>query len=174
MWTEDNEINDAMAFAFKCMKVDPYPIRVRWSARLRTSAGVAYPKACKSRWHNTPEIKLSTKLLARATPEQRRTTIIHETLHVLVERALYEARKATSGHGIVWQWAMEVCGLEPTPYHGLDLTGIAPGAYTTCACGVFYSRPKTVKRIRAGVRMICKRCRQEASIAGGKHENAPM
>ncbi|WP_013627292.1 SprT family zinc-dependent metalloprotease [Rubinisphaera brasiliensis] len=66
-------------------------------------------------------IRISPLIWERATHEQRRETIIHETCHIV---AYHLHGLAIKPHGIEWKSAMAKCGVEPVVTHDIDLVGI--------------------------------------------------
>lgn len=69
----------------------------------------------------TKQIRLSgSELWARATPEQRRQTIIHEACHI-VQALLSPSERP---HGPVWRQLMVKCGLEPKRCHSVSRAGL--------------------------------------------------
>lgn len=92
-------------------------IRVRWNKRFtRKFADAAYG-TCPPRGR----IRISPMIWERATPEQRRETIIHETCHVV---AYHLHGLAIKPHGVEWRQAMDNCGVEPVRCHNIPLIGI--------------------------------------------------
>ena len=67
-------------------------IQLEWNTRYRTVAGRAI--------HSAMTIRISTKLWERSTPEEKRTTIIHETCHI-VAREKYSNSGRIAAHGNV-------------------------------------------------------------------------
>ncbi|WP_013627514.1 SprT family zinc-dependent metalloprotease [Rubinisphaera brasiliensis] len=92
-------------------------IRVRWNKRfIRKFADAGYG-ICPPRGR----IRISPMIWERATPEQRRETIIHEACHIV---AYHLHGLAIKPHGVEWRRAMESCGVEPVVTHNVDLVGI--------------------------------------------------
>jgi predicted SprT family Zn-dependent metalloprotease len=154
MWTDDPQINDALAWTFTHLGQNPYPVQIKWSKRMTRCAGIARPRIFT--------ITLSTHLWARATAEQRRMVVIHEACHIIVERWAIQHGYRSSHHGRRWQLAMLACGLPPEPYHEINVGGLAKGAYIECACHREWSRPGLVNKIlRGSGRIRCVKCRTE-------------
>lgn len=153
MWTNDKQINEAMAHTFRCLGVDPYPVKVRWSTRMTKAAGMAWPRR--------PEIAFSSRLWPRATEEQRRQIIIHETCHIIVGRNFGRNRDP---HGSMWHTAMLRCGVRPDVYHNISVAGIAAGAYVQCKCNREWTSRRLVQRIFNFPGLIrCRRCKHGLS-----------
>ncbi len=92
-------------------------IRVRWNRRfVRKFADAGYG-ACPPRG----QIRISPFIWERATTEQRRETIIHETCHIV---AFHLHGPAIKPHGIEWKAAMAKCEVEPIRCHNIPLIGI--------------------------------------------------
>lgn len=69
-------------------------------------------------------IRLSASALwRRASPEERRNTVIHELAHILANCSA----KRNVGHGRVWKSTMIRLGLAPKRCHAVDRTGLRRG-----------------------------------------------
>jgi SprT protein len=116
-------------------------ITVEWNRRFTRRMGDAFysPFAYKAR------IRLSTPLWERASYDERRDTVIHETCHVI---AAYKFGYLPP-HGPEWRKAMRKCGVEPIRGHTVDRTGLArrQRRYVLCDC-------PTEKKCRIGVRLF--------------------
>ena len=106
---------------FACEKNDAeelaQAIIVEFNPRFRRRMG----DACYSVYSYRARIRLSTPLWARASTEDRRETVIHETCHVIVK---YRFDPFVPDHGVQWQTAMRNCGVEPLRFHRIDRTGL--------------------------------------------------
>lgn len=93
-------------------------IRVRWNERfVKKFADAGYGR-------NPPRgiIRIGARIWERATEEERRDTIIHETCHIA---AFHQFGIEIKPHGAEWKTAMEKCGVEPVRCHDVNLFGIA-------------------------------------------------
>lgn len=131
-------------------------VTVRWSARLTTTAGLAYP--------HRDLIRLNPRLAAFGTAEIERT-LLHELAHLLArERA---GRRRIAPHGPEWRRACRDLGLPdearchdlPLPRRSVERRHI----YRCPACAVEVRR---VRPFRAAV--ACFACCK--SRAGGKYD----
>jgi SprT protein len=96
-------------------------IQVEWKTRFTRRLGDALynPRSYQAR------IRLSVPLWERATEEERRETVVHETCHVI---AGYQFGSVPS-HGVEWKEAMRKCGLKPIPTHSV---GNRSGVFLPC------------------------------------------
>lgn len=111
-------------------------------------------------------IELSAPLWSRATPAQRRQTIVHEVCHLVAGLG--------HGHGPCWRAAMRHCGLVPLRYHSVDRTGLVRRTrHVRVYCGCVTSLERSALRLvsaaratkmRRGWRYVCRRCRQDLSL----------
>lgn len=92
-------------------------IRVRWNRRFTRRFADASYRTCPLRGR----IRISPMIWARATPEQRRETVIHEACHVV---SYHQHGPTIKPHGMEWRQAMLACNVEPVATHNIDLTGI--------------------------------------------------
>jgi predicted SprT family Zn-dependent metalloprotease len=119
--------------------------------------------------HFTGRIRLSKPLWPRATPEERRSTTIHETCHIVQRyRELKAGRPRSDAHGFVWKALMIECGLTPKRCHkvnrdGLKRTVARVQAY--CGCDEGHQITKTRRtKMRRGKLYTCKRCRHSLRL----------
>jgi SprT protein len=114
---DDRHIRQWIKFACDCNGVSELAqvIVVEWNRRFTRRLGdAAYsPTTYRAR------IRLS--LWPRASEEDRRETIIHETCHLV---AFYQ-HGFVAAHGHEWRLAMRNCGVEPLRLHTVDRTGLA-------------------------------------------------
>jgi predicted SprT family Zn-dependent metalloprotease len=106
---------------------------------------------------------LSIALWSRASEQDRRETVIHETCHVIVG---YKHGFLASHHGAEWKQAMKNCGVEPVRTHNVDRTGLArqqrrfilldcpaEGVESKCRCTA-----RDYNRLRRGKELWRKKC----------------
>lgn len=107
---------------------------LEWSNRMTKAMGSAIirKRAAKLDGGPTHIIKLSTKLFARATPEQQRQTVIHEACHIIDSLK----NEKPMSHGSTWRACMRACGAAPERCHSVDTTGLTKRHLWVCAkCG---------------------------------------
>ena len=92
-------------------------IVVEWNQRFTRRMGDASynPFTYRAR------IRLSIPLWPRASEQERRETVIHETCHCIVK---YKHGPFVSDHGEEWRQAMRACGVEPLRTHNVDRSGL--------------------------------------------------
>jgi SprT protein len=140
-------------------------IRLTWSARFIARMGDA-------RWdgrHGLGIIRLSRPLWPKASDEERRETVIHETCHVIADRRF----GGKQGHGPRWRHMMALCGYPaPQRCHSVDREAIQQRrerkrvevrARCGCAGGVVVG-PVQARRIRAGMAYRCRTCSQRVAL----------
>ena len=115
-------------------------VQIEWNPRFTRRTGDAM--YCPHSYRAT--IRLSLPLWRRASEEQRRETVLHETCHVIAEYKF----GILPPHGSEWKQAMINCGLEPVRTHAIDRTGLVrrQRLFTLCDC-------PAEKRCRIGVRL---------------------
>lgn len=84
-------------------------VRVRWNARLRTSAGRAFVQSGR--------VELNPHLLEQS-PGQLRTVLVHEVAHVAAAR-LFGAHQPA--HGRHWRGLMRLAGETPSITHDMPV-----------------------------------------------------
>lgn len=92
-------------------------IIVEWNSRFTRRMGDAIYSPISMR----ARIRLSLPLWPRASAQDRRETVIHETCHCVVG---YKHGYAASAHGSAWKKAMQNCGVEPIRLHSVDRAGL--------------------------------------------------
>lgn len=92
-------------------------IQVQWNKKFTLKFADAGYGVCPPRGR----IRISPMIWERATPEQRRETIIHEACHIV---AFHLNGLDIKPHGVEWRQAMANCGVEPEVTHKIDLAGI--------------------------------------------------
>jgi SprT protein len=140
-------------------------IRVTWSGRFIARMGDA-------RWdlvRGVGIIRLSRPLWPKASNDDRRETVIHETCHVIADWRF----GGKQGHGPGWRRMMALCGYtRPTRCHSVDVEAIrqrrevrrvAVPARCGCAEGVMLG-PMQARRVRAGVVYRCRKCSQRVAL----------
>ena len=106
---------------FACQRNDAeelaQAIVVEWNSRFtrRLGDGLYSPITFRAR------IRLSIPLWPRASEQERREAVIHETCHCIVG---YK-HGVVAHHGQEWKQAMRNCGIEPLRGHNVDRTGLA-------------------------------------------------
>jgi SprT protein len=140
-------------------------IRVTWSGRFIARMGDA-------RWDAAAGcglIRLSRPLWPKASDEERRETVVHETCHVIAD-CRFGRRQ---GHGPRWRQMMARCGyVHAQRCHSVDREAIQERrerrrvevlARCGCADGVIVG-PVQARRIRAGMVYRCRTCSQRVAL----------
>ncbi len=142
---------------------------VEWKKRFTRRLGDAFynPYTYRAR------IRLSIPLWPRASEEDRRETVIHETCHIVVK---YKFNPFIADHGPEWKQAMKNCGVTATRTHSVDRTGLTrprrrfvvldcPNQEIDHKCRINVTE---YKLWQAGTDFLCNRCglkiTQESSI----------
>ena len=116
----DRHIKSWIRFACDCNGASELAqaILVEWNPRFTRRLGdAAYsPITYRAR------IRLSIPLWPRASEQDRRETVIHETCHVIVG---FKHGFGLAAHGSEWRLAMKNCAVEPLRLHNVDRTGLA-------------------------------------------------
>ena len=130
-------------------------IQVEWKARFTRRMGDALynPQTFNAR------IRLSVPLWSRASEEEHRETVIHESCHVIVG---YRFGSVPS-HGPEWKEAMTKCGLKPVPTHNVDRTGLSRRQRRFVLCGCPNEEKCRIgvrhfNLLRRGTELWCKKC----------------
>ena len=131
-------------------------IRFEWNHRYTRRMGCAY---------GSHLIKLSIPLFLRASREEQRNTVIHETCHCIAS-ALY----GNVGHGYQWKRLMVMCGLPPARCHNVDRTGLKRQmrkAEYRCGCSTYNLSMIRHAHARKGRKQyFCKKCGFVISFTG--------
>jgi len=140
-------------------------IRIVWSGRFIARMGDA-------RWDRAQGIgiiRLSRALWPKASEDERRETVIHETCHVIADCRF----GGKQGHGPSWRRMMALCGYaRPTRCHAVDSETIRERRERRraevlgrcgCAGGVVLG-PVQARRVRAGVVYCCRKCSQRVAL----------
>ena len=130
---------------------------LEWNGRFTRRMGDALVTDHENRFGR---VRLSKPLWKRATPAERRQTMIHEIAHVYAE---LEQRGAH--HGLVWQKYMVLFGVVPKRCHKVDRTGLrrtqrqfgfdCPG----CQAPITISQAMRTRWIRERQVRRCIKCR---------------
>ena len=116
--------------------------------------------ALYNRYRYLARIRLSVPLWSRASTDDRRETVIHETCHIIVK---YKLDPFTPDHGAEWKQAMKNCGCEPNRFHRIDRTGL----YRPQRQFVVLDCPRETKcrisvrqfnLVRKGTEYCCEKC----------------
>jgi SprT protein len=154
---EDQHIREWIRFACERNGVPQLAqkIVVEWNSRFTR-------RLADGMWSATRKlgrIRLSSPLWGRVSEEEQRTTVIHETCHVIVFRQHGNA----APHGPEWRQAMRNCGLEPISTHNVDRTGLArkQRRFILCDCPRETKcriSARVVGQLRAGRELWCEKC----------------
>jgi len=156
-------------YAFECNNVSvPDMLKTSFSGRMTRCMGYTYIKysSCFSSFNLIgAEIKLSKKLWERATPAERKNTVIHEACHVI--QAVVDSdgyRRTKGGHGQKWKELMVNTGEEPEICHKVSTCGLErrQQRFTyCCACREHKITKTRVNKIKKGAVYRCVKCKQE-------------
>jgi len=140
-------------------------IRVTWNGRFIARMGDA-------RWDKVRGlglIRLSRPLWPRASDEERRETVIHETCHVIADYRF----GGKQGHGPAWKRMMALCGYtQPQRCHSVDREAIQQRRAQRrievrgrcgCTAGVILG-PVQAQRLRRGTTYRCRKCSQQIAL----------
>lgn len=133
-------------------------IKVRWNTRYTSKLGSA-------RWdpHASHHLlQFSVPLWPRATPKDRRETVIHEVCHLVAKQNAREAGRKIKPHGPEWQSLMIRCGIEAKRTHNVSNEGLGPirnRVEINCGCQTISVTPYVAGRIAAGASYRCRKCK---------------
>ena len=122
------EIREWIDFTCECNEVSYLAthIVVRWNRRFTRRIADASYRTCPLRGR----IRISPMIWERATLEQRRETVIHESSHIV---AYHLHGLGIKPHGVEWKTVMKTCGVEPVVTHRIDLKGINKFLVRNCS-----------------------------------------
>ena len=153
------EIDKELAKTAEADGIAPAVCTLEWSARFTRRMGDALVIDHELR---QGRVRLSKPLWIRATPAERRQTMIHEIAHIYAE---LEQRAA--GHGPVWKRYMHMFGVLPKRCHGVDRTGLrrkqrryaldCPG--TRCEARITITQAMRTRWIKERQIRRCARCK---------------
>jgi SprT protein len=156
-----HKIKEWIWFACDCNDVPELAqvILVEWNQRFirRMGDGSYSPVRMRAR------IRLSVPLWPRASAQDRRETVIHETCHCVVG---YNGGFFAAPHGPEWKQAMRNCGLEPLRTHSVDRKGLSrrQRRFTLLNCpnegveGKCRINARQLNRLQNGTELWCKVC----------------
>ena len=90
-------------------------IKVQWNSRFTRRMG----DAIYYRRSGTGRVRFSPVLWDRATPEERRETVIHEACHIVAEK-----NHPGASHGPVWKRYMRQAGAKGDRCHNVNRDGL--------------------------------------------------
>lgn len=124
---------------------------VRWNRRLRTSMGRAKCRLDKGRWVPVA-VEFNPRLWARATPAERRETVIHEVAHIIAN----VRHQQSCGHDARWQAVMVELGGSLERCHKVEASDMRLARIEkACPSGCGW----TMHRSRAGWTRLRKKTR---------------
>ena len=128
-------------------------LQVEWNSRFTRRMGDAEWKKLKG----TGIVRFSLPLWPRATPEERRNTVIHEVCHIVAnyKYQLWRNPGRRNPHGKEWAYCMRQCGQNPARCHKVDRTGLKRNHTRTkykvhCDCKEWLIGPARMRRITRG------------------------
>ena len=133
---------------------------MRLSSALRVEFHARFTRRLGDARHSPPLIRLSLPLWPRTSPEERRSTVLHELCHVVAQR---RHGPRVQPHGPEWRELMGIVGETPTPRHGVDRSGLARSQRRfafACACPGKSHRVSALRvgRMRRGWTYRCVAC----------------
>jgi len=140
-----DEIREEIRFACHANGIPELAKKIRFSFNNRFTRRMGDANYYSNR------IRLSKPLWKRATPEQRRETIIHEACHLI---ARHKHGPQIKAHGREWKAAMRRAGFKPIRCHSVDTSGLREGTQNAFCmdCKKRYILGKT--RIKRHIRAI--------------------
>lgn len=100
-------------------------------------------------------IRLAAKLWPNATNEQRETTVIHETCHIVDFHMAHKNGESTpSPHGLSWKMLMNKCGQTPKRTHDVLIDGVR----VYCGCTTHMVSTIIANRLANGKNYRCTLC----------------
>jgi len=127
---------------------------IEWSRRFTRRMGDAMYSPISFR----ARIRLSVPLWGRASEQDQRETVLHETCHVIVEFKFGRV----APHGSLWKEAMLNCGVKPIRTHSVDRSGLTrQRRFVVCDCPAEKKcriNAKMFNSLRRGVEFRCKVC----------------
>lgn len=125
-------------------------IKIQWSNKMTSSIGIA-----RKSLEDDYTIKLSNKLFARATQQQRIETVVHEACHCIDS----ELTGARMSHGEGWRKCMLECRFDPQRCHKVNTDGLNTRWIYKCNCKDFELSTRMHNSIKRGKRRYCKACK---------------
>ena len=154
---DDQRIREWIIFACKSNAVPALARRITFSfnKRLTTTAGFVYADGSN-------RIELASSLWVRASEEDKRFVVIHETCH-LITGLLHPKAKS---HGSEWQGTMLRCGVAPKRCHNIDTSHVKRRKYkrlaAACKCRTFQFTMRKINKMRRGeVAYVCRKCKSK-------------
>lgn len=109
--------DEQLAWGLERLGMEHITLRMEWSNRFTRRMGDAL---VTSRAHATGRVRFSVPLWPRATPAERRQTVLHELAHVAADLR----HGARCKHGLRWKAVMRELGLEPERCHSVNRDGL--------------------------------------------------
>ena len=121
-YTTMTEIHELIKETFDlCEEPELYEYtKIQWNSRFTSRMGDAlyYHRT------NTGRIRFSPLLWNRASPEERRETVIHEACHIVAERCARRTGRGKAGHGPIWKRYMKIAGAKGDRCHTVNRDGL--------------------------------------------------
>lgn len=108
------------------------------------------------------KIKINSRFLQSNSEEVINVTVPHEVAH-LVCFVLHP--RAKQAHGPEWKGIMQDFGLKPSTYHSMRLPDVKRFTYI-CSCQKFHLSSIIHKRMQAGQRRHCLKCKKNLVFLG--------
>jgi len=140
-------------------------LEVEWNKRFTSRLGSARSIKVTESFR----LRFSVPLWPRATPKERRDTVIHEVCHLVAQKRAWARGVKIQAHGPEWQRLMRECGIEPERTHNVSNEGLTTRrrVEVSCKCGSTSVTPYVAGRIAAGATYRCKRCKVEITAPPG-------
>lgn len=128
-----------------------------WNSRFKVCMGDAtWPRA---------HIRLSSALWPRASVDERRETVVHETCHLAVAHLRGHMQAGGGAHGRLWQSLMLDAGSPAAARcHRVNVDGLVARVEALCNCKIHRITPRKASKIRNGSIYICRSCGGELLV----------
>lgn len=141
-------------------RIDLLPdLQVLWSDRFTSKMGDARWRPLRQKHR----VRFSAPLWPRATPKERRETVIHEVCHIVAFQLAFEKSRKIKPHGIEWQDLMLRCGIQPERTHSVSNEGLSKRKRVSISCGCpgksISVTPYVAGRMAAGTSYRCRTCK---------------
>ena len=118
-------------------------------------------------WYHKKLIEISIPLWHRATLQERRQLIIHETCHIV---SMYKHGTHITAHGSEWKQCMIKCGVPAERCHHVNRDGLVRQYVkyeVQCDCALVWIGHVKAAQVRAN-RIKCRRCKGLARLTGNE------
>lgn len=164
-YTTKEEISQLIKETFDvCGESDLFDCtKIQWNSRFTRRMG----DARYNHFKGTGRVRFSSVLWNRATPEERRETIIHEACHVVAERHARRLGRRTAGHGPIWKRYMTQAGAKGDRCHTVNRDGLRRKVRRVpayCDCKEWQITKTRQTKMLKGYRYGCPDCKASLSL----------